>query len=200
MEKLAILAGCYLLGGVPFGFLIHKLRSGEDIRRIGSGNIGATNVVRAAGWGAGLLTLALDIGKGYLAVWATGRLTEGDVVWPAAAALAVMLGHAFPVFLKFRGGKAVASFVGAYLCLSPIPLLASLGVFGVTVALSRYVSLGSILAVAFFPAVLWLHSRPAAPVVAAAVCSGLLIIWRHEENIRRLLEGKEHPLTFKGVK
>ena len=194
MRGLVIVVAAYLLGAVPFGFLIYKLKGGEDIRRVGSGNIGATNVVRAAGWGAGLVTLALDMAKGYLAVWAAGRLANSDPLWPAAAALAVMLGHAFSVFLRFHGGKAVATAVGAYLALAPVPLAASAGVFVATVAVTRYVSLGSILGASCFPLFLWLLGGGPTPVLAAAVLSALLIVWRHQQNIRRLLAGAESRL------
>ena len=97
----------YLLGGVPFGYLLVRLKTGRDVRSMGSGNIGATNVLRTTGRALGVVTLLLDIGKGYLAVWAAGRLTAGDPVWMSVAALAVMAGHAFPVFLKFHGGKLI---------------------------------------------------------------------------------------------
>ena len=127
----------YLLGGVPFGYLLVRLKTGRDVRSMGSGNIGATNVLRTTGRALGVVTLLLDIGKGYLAVWAAGRLTAGDPVWMSVAALAVMAGHAFPVFLKFHGGKAVASYVGAFLCLAPLALAATLAVFVVVVACTR---------------------------------------------------------------
>src|SRR5579871_691895 len=119
----------YLLGDIPFGYLLVKLTTGRDVRAAGSGNIGATNVLRTTGRAAGVATLLLDIGKGYLAVWLEGQLSHGSVEWMSAAALMVMAGHSYPVFLHFRGGKAVAAFVGAYLCLMPMPLIATLIVF-----------------------------------------------------------------------
>src|SRR6202050_4969187 len=112
------LAIAYLLGDIPFGYLLVKLTTGRDVRTSGSGNIGATNVLRTSGRVAGVATLLLDIGKGYLAVWIAGRISHHQVVAMSVAALAVMAGHAYPVFLKFRGGKAVASFVGAFFCLA----------------------------------------------------------------------------------
>src|SRR6266853_3426207 len=117
MPALALVAA-YLIGAIPFGFLLVKWTTGADIRASGSGNIGATNVLRTTGWKTGAATLALDMAKGYLAVWLAGRLTENSPLWMSAAALAVMAGHAFPVFLGGRGGKAVASFAGAWLCLT----------------------------------------------------------------------------------
>src|SRR5579863_9691398 len=113
----------YMMGGIPFGLLIVKLKTGADVRETGSGNIGATNVMRAGGTLAGILTLLLDAAKGWLAVFVAGQLTNGDVMWMSFSALAVLLGHAFSPFLKFTGGKAVASFLGAFGYLTPIPVL-----------------------------------------------------------------------------
>ncbi|MBK9170930.1 MAG: glycerol-3-phosphate 1-O-acyltransferase PlsY [Bryobacterales bacterium] len=188
----------YVIGAVPFGFLVVKLLAGRDVRAAGSGNIGATNVLRTTGRGAGFLTLALDIGKGYLAVWLAGRMTDGNLLWMTLAALAVMAGHAYPVFLKFQGGKAVASFIGAYLCLTPLPLAAVLIVFVVAVAISRHVSLGSILAAGSFPFAVWLISHPPTFVVLAAAVSGGFIILRHKENLARLRAGTESVLSLRG--
>jgi glycerol-3-phosphate acyltransferase PlsY len=198
MTPTLILVGAYLLGGVPFGYLLVRWRSGQDVRTMGSGNIGATNVLRTSGRAAGIVTLLLDIAKGYFAVWAAGRLTSGDVTWMSAAAVAVMLGHAFPVFLKFRGGKAVASFIGAFLCLTPLPLIAVVAIFFAAVAIWRYISLGSILAAGCFPLAVWMISRPSAAVLAAALFSGAFIIWRHASNIGRLRAGAEHRFHFGG--
>jgi glycerol-3-phosphate acyltransferase PlsY len=186
----------YLLGDIPFGYLLVKLTTGRDVRESGSGNIGATNVLRTTGRAAGILTLLLDIGKGYLAVWLEGRLSGENVVWMSAAAFAVMLGHSYPAFLRFQGGKAVASFVGAYLCLTPIPLLAVLIVFVILVAWSRHISLGSIIGAGTFPLAVWLIEHPPVAVVVAAALSGALIIYRHRENIVRLRAGKEHVFSF----
>jgi len=185
-----------LLGDIPFGFLLVKLTTGRDIRAAGSGNIGATNVLRTTGRAAGIATLLLDIAKGYLAVWLEGRLSGGRVEWMGLAALAVMLGHSYPLFLRFRGGKAVAAFVGAYLALAPIPLLATILVFLVIVAWTRYVSLGSIIAAGSFPLALWLIEHPPALVVASAMAAGALIIYRHRENLVRLRAGTEHVLSL----
>ena len=189
-------AVAYLLGGIPFGFVVVRLLTGKDVRAEGSGNIGATNVLRTTGKLPGILTLALDIAKGVLAVWIAERLTSGDAAWLAAAALAVVLGHAYPVFLKFEGGKAVASFVGAFGYLAPLPLAAVVIVFVVVVAVTRFVSLGSIIGALVFPLGLWLIAQPPAPVMVAAVAGGAFIIWRHEANIRRLRAGNENVLSF----
>jgi glycerol-3-phosphate acyltransferase PlsY len=196
MTGALILICAYLLGGIPFGYVLVRLRTGRDVRAMGSGNIGATNVLRTTSRTLGVVTLLLDIGKGYLAVWAAGRLTGGSAAWMSAAALAVMAGHAFPVFLKFRGGKAVASFVGAFLCLTPLALAAALAIL--VAAWKRHVSLGAIAAAAALPLAAWLISRPAPPVIAAAATAGAFVIWRHKENIVRLRAGKENVLSFGG--
>jgi glycerol-3-phosphate acyltransferase PlsY len=198
MRPLFTVLLAYVLGAVPFGYLLVKLTTGSDVRSSGSGNIGATNVLRTAGRAAGVATLILDITKGYLAVWLASRLTQGSWVWMSAAALAVMAGHAFPVFLKFRGGKAVASCVGAFLCLTPLPLAAALVVFVVTVALTRYISLGSVFAAGSLPLAVWLISHPATPVLTAALLAGAFVICRHRSNIDRLRAGTEHVFTFGG--
>lgn len=198
MTGLLALIAAYLLGSVPFGYLLVRVKTGRDVRSMGSGNIGATNVLRTTGRLLGVVTLLLDIGKGFLAVWVAGRLTGGSAAWMSAAALAVIAGHAFPVFLKFRGGKAVASFVGAFLCLAPGPLAAVLVVFVAVVAATRYISLGSIIGAATLPLAVWLISHPGAPVVLAAAAGGAFIIWRHKENIARLRAGKENVLSLGG--
>jgi glycerol-3-phosphate acyltransferase PlsY len=188
----------YLAGAIPFGYLLVKWTSGRDVRAVGSGNIGATNVVRAAGRAAGLATLALDIAKGYVAVWLAGQLTGSSPWWMSAAALAVMAGHAFPVFLRFKGGKAVASCVGAFACLTPVSLAALLPVFVVVVAVTRYVSLGSIVSAACLPLAVWLLAHPPLPVFAASLAAGAFIVWRHKSNIARLREGTEHVFSLGG--
>ena len=198
MNILLTLLLAYLLGAIPFGYILVRLTTGGDVRATGSGNIGATNVLRTTGRAAGVVTLLLDIGKGFAAVWLASRLTEGSPMWMSFAALAVMAGHSYPVFLGFKGGKAVASWVGAFLCLTPAPLTATLVVFVVTVAVSRYVSLGSVLAAGLLPLAVWLISHPPLPVVAAAFVAGAFIIWRHKPNLERIRAGQEHVLSFRG--
>ena len=198
MTPALVLVAAYLLGAIPFGYVLVKLRTGRDVRSAGSGNIGATNVLRTTGRAMGVATLALDIAKGYFAVWLAGKWTDGNPTWMAAAAVAVMAGHSYPVFLNFQGGKAMASFVGAYLCLTPLPLLAVLIVFLITVAFTRCISLGSILAAGTFPLAVWLISHPPVVVVAAAAASGAFIIYRHRDNLARLREGREHVFSFGG--
>ena len=197
MMPLLALAAAYLIGAIPFGFLLVKWKTGGDIRASGSGNIGATNVLRTTGWKIGAATLALDIAKGYFAVWLAGRLTGGSEVWMPAAALAVMAGHAFPIFLRGKGGKAVASFTGAYLCLTPLPLAATAVVFIVMVAVTRHISVGSVTGAAAFPFAVWLISHPPPPVTLAAIVSGAFIVYRHRENLQRLRAGNEHVFTLR---
>ncbi len=198
MKEILVLLAAYLLGAVPFGYLLVKLKTGADVRAAGSGNIGATNVLRTAGRAAGVVTLLLDVGKGYLAVWLAARLTGQAEFWMSAAALAVMAGHAFPVFLRFRGGKAVASCVGAFLVLAPLPLAAVAVVFVITVAFTRYISLGSIVGAGLLPLAVWLIQHPGWPVVMAALLAGAFIIWRHRANLERLRAGTEHVFCWKG--
>jgi acyl phosphate:glycerol-3-phosphate acyltransferase len=196
MTPLLALLIAYLLGAIPFGYLLVKWTTGADVRASGSGNIGATNVLRTTGRTAGVVTLLLDIAKGYAAVWIAGRLSGGDSMWMAAAALAVMAGHAYPVFLRFQGGKAVASFIGAFLCLTPLAMVCALLIFVGVVAWSRQISLGSISAAATFPLAAWIVERAQLPVFLAALVAGAFIIYRHSTNIRRLHAGAEHRFRF----
>ncbi len=186
------LVAAYFIGAIPFGFLLVRMMTGSDVRAAGSGNIGATNVLRTTGPLAGVLTLILDIAKGYLAVWLASKLTHADVLWTSAAALAVMAGHAFPVFLKFHGGKAVASFIGAFAFLTPAALFAVLLVFVVIVWSTRFISLGSIVAAGTFPLAVWLIEHPLWPVEVAALVAGFFVVWRHRANIERLRAGNEN--------
>jgi acyl phosphate:glycerol-3-phosphate acyltransferase len=197
MIGLLTLVAAYLLGAIPFGYLLVKWKTGADVRGSGSGNIGATNVLRTTGIVAGVATLLLDMGKGYLAVWLAGRLT-GSQGWMSAAALAVMVGHAYPVFLGFHGGKAVASFVGAFLCLTPLPMVLILLVFLAVVGATRQISMGSIVAAAVFPLGVWLVQKPPLSVVVSAILAGGLVIYRHRSNIERLSRGTEAAFRFGG--
>lgn len=188
----------YLLGSIPFGYVLVKWSTGGDVRAAGSGNIGATNVLRTTGRAAGVATLLLDIAKGYAAVWIAARLTGNNELWMSAAALAVMAGHAYPVFLRFQGGKAVATFVGAFLRLTPLPLGAVLLVFVGVVAWTRHISLGSIAAAATFPLAVWLIVHSPWSVLVAAVIAGIFIIYKHSNNTQRLRAGSENVFTLGG--
>ncbi len=196
MTPLFALLIAYVLGAIPFGYLLVRLTTGADVRSSGSGNIGATNVLRTSGRAAGIATLLLDIAKGYAAVWIAGRLTGEQPIWMSLAALAVIAGHAYSVFLGFKGGKAVASFIGAFLCLTPLALFCVLIVFVAVVAWSRYISLGSICMAATFPLAVWIIQHPQLPVFFASVVAAAFLILRHRENIERLHEGVENRFRF----
>ncbi len=183
----------YLLGSIPFGYLLVRLVRHEDIRTVGSGNIGATNVLRSGGKGLGVATLLLDLLKAYAAVVFARHLVPANYDLAVGAAVAAVLGHVFPVWLGFRGGKGVASALGVFLALVPAAALLSLGVFVVIVLLTRYVSLASILGAAVMP----LAGIALAPVRSPMVIGGfiflsLLVIVKHQANIRRLLAGTEN--------
>jgi len=199
-----LLGVAYLLGAIPFGYLLVKLCAGRDIRAAGSGNIGAANVTRTVGAWAGALTLLLDGGKGYLAVWLAGRCSDGSIRWQVAAACAAMLGHLFPVFLKFRGGRGVATGAGAFLAIYWPAVLAAMGVWVVVLGLFRYASLASMAAAAALPPLtLVLYAPPHAPpweVSGGVTLAAILIILKHRPNIRRLVAGTEPKLKFGGDK
>ena len=193
---LIALVVAYLVGGIPFGYLLVRWKTGEDVREKGSGNIGATNVLRTTGRVVALATLLLDIGKGAFAVWLADRLSAGSPVWMSLAALAVMAGHAYPVFLKFQGGKAVASFIGAFLYLTPIPMIAALVIFVIVVAATRQISIGSIVVAGSLPLAVWMIAHPQAAVVLAALLAAVFVIYRHRENIERIRSGTESVFRF----
>lgn len=190
----------YVLGSIPFGYLIVKLARRQDIRGAGSGNIGAANVTRTAGVGAGLLTLALDAAKGYFAVWLADRSSNGNIRWMMLAALAAVLGHLFPVWLRFRGGRGVATGLGAMIPICREATAAALLVWVVVVVFWRYVSLGSIAAAAAMPLLVYaLYAPGHAPplsVTLGTVAISVLIILKHRPNIARLVAGTENRLTL----
>jgi acyl phosphate:glycerol-3-phosphate acyltransferase len=192
LEYLAPLIG-YLLGSIPFGYLLVRSASGTDIRSVGSGNIGATNVFRRSRW-AGVLTLLLDGGKGYLAVVAA-RALGADAAWQAIAAVAAITGHIFTVWLNFKGGKGVATGCGAFLAISPLAVLTTLALFLLTVIVTRYISLASILATAAFPLWAWLAREPWSVLIWCIIGSASIVA-KHHENIRRLFSGTEHKFEF----
>ena len=197
MEWLSLLVA-YLLGGVPIGFLLVRWKTGQDVRAHGSGNIGATNVHRAAGRVAGVATLVLDAAKGYLAVWLAYRMSGGSTAWASAAAVCVLLGHIFTPFLRFKGGKGVATFLGAFLFLAPGATLAVTLVFLVTLAALRMISLGAILGGITFPLAVWLISQPAWPLMSASLVCCALVLSRHRDNAKRIHEGTERTFAWTG--
>ncbi len=189
-----MLLGAYILGAIPFGYIIYRGKTGRDIRGEGSGNIGATNVGRLAGKGAGVVTLLLDAGKGYLAVMLAVWFVPGDSDWKTYAALAVMVGHMFPVFLRFRGGKGVAAALGAFGGLAPWAVLATLVAFAVVLLTRRYVSLAAMVgAVLFIPAE-WVFYHPSIAQMIGSSVAVALIIYKHRANIERLMAGTESRL------
>jgi len=195
----------YLLGSIPFGYLLVKIFRGEDIRLTGSGNIGATNVARSGAKGLGAVTLFLDALKGVAAVWIAAIMAARfmpchpsfeascpeDLRLAATAALFAVLGHVFPFWLKFKGGKGVATALGVFVVLFPKAVLVSLAIFILVVAVTRYISLGSILATIAFPIAAWLFYHPHYMSLLLVVITAALVIGKHHANIARLLAGTE---------
>jgi glycerol-3-phosphate acyltransferase PlsY len=188
----AVLAGAYLFGSVPFSFLVARRFGVRDVRRAGSGNVGATNVMRVAGKTAGALAFLLDSSKGAAAALLAQAFEPTGALAPWAAVAAVV-GHVYPVWLRFRGGKGVATGAGALLPLAPLPTLAALLLFGLTLALFRYVSVASIASSLALAAALFALPVPRATAWAAAAVAAL-IVWRHRENLARLRDGSERRL------
>ena len=182
----------YLLGSIPFGYLLVKIFRHEDIRATGSGNIGATNVARSGAKGLGIATLLLDLGKAFVAVKIAQHLAPSDYDLAIVAAVAAILGHVFPVWLGFRGGKGVASALGVFLALTPAAAACTFAVFLVIVLITRYVSLASIVGSATFPlfGLYFVHQRTPI-VIAGFLFIPILIIVKHHQNIRRLIAGTE---------
>jgi acyl phosphate:glycerol-3-phosphate acyltransferase len=194
------LAGAYLLGSIPFGLLIVKAAAGKDIRDSGSGNIGAANVARNAGAFAGALTLLLDAAKGYLAVWIVGRVTHENIHWMIAGAILAILGHMFPVWLGFKGGKGVATGLGVFLPICWQAVVAGAALWLLVVIFWRYSSLGSIVAAAAMPLFVYAfyapRHAPPSSVTLGTVLISILILVKHRSNIERLISGKENRLTL----
>jgi glycerol-3-phosphate acyltransferase PlsY len=194
-----VAVAAYLLGSIPTGYLLVRLFRHQDIRSVGSGNIGATNVLRAGGKGLGAATFLFDMLKGCAAVWLGEWVAVHILLWAnprdieALAALCAVLGHMFPVWLRFRGGKGVATGFGVFLVASPLAALSAVAVFAIILALTRYVSLASVLSSASFPVFAWLLAEGERPpfFFAVEIAVALLIILKHHQNIRRLLAGTE---------
>ncbi len=190
----------YLLGSTPFGLILAKLFGRADVRKAGSGNIGAANVARVVGPIAGILTLLLDAAKGAVSVIFAARLTNENVIWMMIAAFLVLLGHCYPVWLKFRGGKGVATAAGIFLALSPYALLGALLLFILVVAFWRYVSLGSIAAASAIPLLIYFlwapHHAPPHIVTFGSLGIAIFVVYKHDANIQRLVEGQEPKFSF----
>ena len=195
-----IVVGAYLLGSIPFGLLLGKLFGREDVRRAGSGNIGATNVARVAGPAAGILTLILDTAKGSAAVLLAARLSHDDAFWMMIAALFALAGHCFPIWLGFRGGKGVATAAGVFAVLCPLAVLGATVLFVFVVLFWRFVSLGSISAAAAMPLLIYFfwapHHAPPHIITFGTLAAAVLIIYRHKGNILRLVQGEEPKFSF----
>jgi glycerol-3-phosphate acyltransferase PlsY len=200
MTVVLIPVSAYLLGSIPFGLILAKIFGGGDVRNEGSGNIGATNVARVAGPLAGILTLILDGAKGAAAVLLAERYSNGSAMWMIIAGLAALIGHCFPIWLKFKGGKGVATAAGVYLALSPLAFLAGLILFILVVAFWRYVSLGSISAAAAMPMLLYFlwapHHAPPPMITFGALAVAMLIVYKHDANLQRLVNGQEPKFSF----
>ena|SRR5437764_6731537 len=198
MTAFLVAAFSYLLGSIPFGFILVRVFRGQDIRKTGSGNIGATNVARSSHV-LGVLTLILDALKGLAAVVLALTFFPGRNVIAGLAALFGIIGHAFPIWLKFRGGKGVATGLGSFALLAPKSILFMFAIFVTIVAIFRHISLGSIIAVALFPLLAWLlrDYGEAPQVLGLMALASLLIIVKHQQNIRRLLAGTEARFRWK---
>ena len=208
ISAVAAIAAAYLLGSIPFGLLIGRMR-GIDIRQVGSCNIGATNVMRTVGKGWGIFTLLLDALKGYLPaalfpllLQRAGLMPDAPVWLQIACGCSAILGHNFPLYLRFKGGKGVATSSGVLLGIAPLALLIGFVVFVVVFGISRFVSLGSITAAVVVPCVgvmlYWEQDGPLIPAVLAVL--GVLVIWRHKANIARLRNGTENRIVFRRKK
>jgi glycerol-3-phosphate acyltransferase PlsY len=186
----------YLVGSISFAVVLVRATTGKDIRAEGSGNAGATNVLRAHGKKLALFVALLDVAKGAAAVLLM-RLLTADPLWGALAGVAAILGHVFPIFYAFRGGKGVATAVGAFVVLAPLALLCCLAVFVLVVALTRYVSLGSVIAMVLLPPVAGLLFHAPRAVVTGAAVTALLVVFKHLGNLKRLALGQERKLGEK---
>jgi len=196
LTEILIIAIAYLVGSIPVGIILARHYSGKDITKEGSGNIGATNVVRVVGKKAGILTLFGDALKGIVPLAVSMMVTGDRPHILALVALAAFLGHLYPVFNRFRGGKGVATALGIFIFISPLSALAACILFGITVYLWRYVSLGSIVAAGSIPALVGIFSYSKTYILLALIMGGL-VIYRHKSNIRRLLQGEENRLGSK---
>ncbi len=188
--ELILVIAAYFLGGVPSALLIVWIATGKDVRKEGSGNVGATNATRTGGLAVGAVVTLLDVLKGAVPMWLMSLLNPAGE-WMAAVFVAVVVGHCYPVWLKFQGGKGVAAAFGAYLVLAPRAALVALVVWIVVLAVGRRVSLASMAATAVFPILLMFMYQPSPVVLGAVSAVSILIIFRHRSNIRRLIDGTE---------
>jgi acyl phosphate:glycerol-3-phosphate acyltransferase len=186
---------CYLVGSIPTGYVLVRLAGKKDVRKFGSGSTGATNVLRVGGWKTALPVALVDVLKGFLPVALAGRWFD-DPVFAALCGLLAVVGHCFPFSIGFRGGKGVATSLGAYAAISWAPVLGGVGIFLIVVGVTRYVSLGSILASLAIPVILYFAGGPPAAAGVALAIAALVVI-RHGGNIRRLIKGIERKVGEK---
>jgi glycerol-3-phosphate acyltransferase PlsY len=190
----------YLLGAIPFGLLLAKIFGGADVRKAGSGNIGATNVSRVAGPLAGILTLVFDAAKGSAAVLLAAHLTDNSALWMVVAGFLALIGHCYPIWLNFKGGKGVATAAGVFLVLSPAAMFSALAIFILVVIAWRFVSLGSLAAAASIPLLMYFlwapHHAPPLAITFGSLAISTLVIYKHDANMQRLVEGSETKFSF----
>ena len=186
------IAAAYLLGSIPFALILARRWGASDLRLVGSGNLGAANVMRVSGVAAGVLVAALDMAKGAASVWLAERMSSGPAL-PAAAGFAAIIGHIYPVWLRFRGGKGVATACGVFAVLTPLALPPALAIFATVVWLTKYISLGSVLASLALPPLAYALGSPA-PAVSAALAAATIIVFRHRSNVARLRTGTERRI------
>ena len=186
--KAVVVLLAYLIGSIPFALILAR-RWGADLRQVGSGNLGAANVMRASGVTAGVLVAALDMAKGAASVWIASRVSDSTDL-PAAAGLAAVVGHVYPIWLRFRGGKGVATACGAFAMLTPMAVPPVLAIFAAVVWLTQYISLGSVLASMALPPLAYAMGSPA-PAVVAAGAAAAIIVFRHRSNVLRVWAGTE---------
>lgn len=190
------IAAAYLIGSIPFALILARSWGASDLRVVGSGNLGAANVMRASGVKAGVVVALLDIAKGAASVWIAERVATGPWL-PAAAGVAAIVGHIYPVWLKFRGGKGVATACGVFSMLTPLAVAPSFGIFAAVVWLTKYISLGSVLASLALPPLAYALGSPASTVVAALAAASI-IVFRHRSNVGRLRTGTERRIGVRG--
>jgi glycerol-3-phosphate acyltransferase PlsY len=188
--EVALVVFAYVSGSLPTAYLLVRLMTGKDVRATGSGNVGATNALRTAGWKVGVVVTVIDLLKGAIPVWLMSRFNP-ESGWVAGAMLAAVLGHCYPVWLKFKGGKGVATCFGAFLVIAPLSALAALGLWIVILVVSRWVALASMVASASFPLILKLIDHPDMVTLVSVSAAAVIIILRHSSNIRGILNGTE---------
>ena len=189
---MAVIILAYLIGSIPFALILARRWAAVDLRRVGSGNLGAANVMRTSGVTAGVLVAALDMAKGAASVWLAARVSTGTAV-PAAAGLAAIVGHIYPVWIRFRGGKGVATACGVFSLLTPLAVPPALAIFAVVVWMTKYISLGSVVASVVLPPLAYALGSPTSSVLAA-VGAAIIIVFRHRSNVLRLRTGTERRI------